>query len=151
MHISKAPIIVLLALIPMAGPAEAQSQTPAAPVAIDQACADLVNQSRGMPDSALASGHEPGGDKFRGVHPDIDDQAALDPECEQRRWAAVRILLRQIVVRRVRKARKIHPFDLGVFAKVLCDSKRVVTVPFHPERQGLQALQDKESAHRAEC
>ncbi len=48
------------------------------PVALDQACADLVNQARGLPDTALASGHEPGGDKFRGVHPDIDWSITLD-------------------------------------------------------------------------
>lgn len=42
------------------------------PVALDQACADLVNNARGNQDTALASGHEPGGDKFRGVYPDID-------------------------------------------------------------------------------
>lgn len=48
------------------------------PVAIDQACADLVNQARGLPDTALSSGHEPGGDKFRGVHPAIDWETTLE-------------------------------------------------------------------------
>jgi uncharacterized Fe-S center protein len=47
------------------------------PVAIDQASADLVNQARGLSDTALASGHEPGGDKFRGVHPAIDWETTL--------------------------------------------------------------------------
>lgn len=47
------------------------------PVAIDQACADLVNQARGLQGTALASGHEPGGDKFRGVHPAIDWETTL--------------------------------------------------------------------------
>jgi len=47
------------------------------PVALDQACCDLVNQTRGLPDTALHSGHEPGGDKFRGVHPDIDWEVTL--------------------------------------------------------------------------
>jgi uncharacterized Fe-S center protein len=47
------------------------------PVALDQACADLVNQARGLPDTAMATGHEPGGDKFRGVHPDIDWETTL--------------------------------------------------------------------------
>jgi hypothetical protein len=42
------------------------------PVALDQACADLVNAAPGNAGTALQSGHEPGGDKFRGVHPDID-------------------------------------------------------------------------------
>lgn len=48
------------------------------PVALDQACADLVNQARGLPDTALAQGHEPGGDKFRGVHPQIDWETTLE-------------------------------------------------------------------------
>ena len=48
------------------------------PVALDQACADLVNNARGNQDTALASGHEPGGDKFRGVHPDIDWEVQLE-------------------------------------------------------------------------
>jgi len=48
------------------------------PVALDQACADLVNQAVGLPDTALRSGHEPGGDKFRGVHPRIDWEVQLE-------------------------------------------------------------------------
>ena len=48
------------------------------PVALDQACADLVNAARGNPDTALTSGLEPGGDKFRGVHPDIDWEIQLE-------------------------------------------------------------------------
>ncbi len=48
------------------------------PVALDQACADLVNQAQGLRDTALASGHEPGGDKFRGVHPQIDWEITLE-------------------------------------------------------------------------
>ncbi|MDO3378914.1 DUF362 domain-containing protein [Geoalkalibacter halelectricus] len=48
------------------------------PVAIDQACADLVNQAPGLADTALQSGHEPGGDKFRGVHPEIDWEITLE-------------------------------------------------------------------------
>jgi len=48
------------------------------PVALDQACADLVNNARGNQDTALASGHEPGGDKFRGVHPEIDWEVQLE-------------------------------------------------------------------------
>lgn len=48
------------------------------PVALDQACADLVNNARGNEGTALASGHEPGGDKFRGVHPDIDWEVQLE-------------------------------------------------------------------------
>lgn len=48
------------------------------PVAIDQACADLVNNARGNEGSALKSGHEPGGDKFRGVWPEIPWQTQLE-------------------------------------------------------------------------
>ncbi len=48
------------------------------PVALDQACADLVNQAPGMPGTALQSGLEPGGDKFRGVHPKIDWETTLE-------------------------------------------------------------------------
>ncbi|MEE8574083.1 MAG: DUF362 domain-containing protein [Thermodesulfobacteriota bacterium] len=42
------------------------------PVAIDQASADMVNSKEGFKDCALTSGHEPGGDKFRGIHPSVD-------------------------------------------------------------------------------
>ncbi len=48
------------------------------PVALDQACADLVNAAPGNPNTALAGGLEPGGDKFRGVYPDIDWQIQLE-------------------------------------------------------------------------
>jgi uncharacterized Fe-S center protein len=48
------------------------------PVALDQACADLVNQARGLPDTAMATGHEPGCDKFRGVYPKIDWEVQLE-------------------------------------------------------------------------
>lgn len=48
------------------------------PVALDQACADLVNRAQGLPDTALAKGHEPGGDKFRGIHPEIDWEITLE-------------------------------------------------------------------------
>ena len=47
------------------------------PVAIDQACADLVNNARGNEGSALKSGHEPGGDKFRGCWPEIPWEVQL--------------------------------------------------------------------------
>lgn len=47
------------------------------PVALDQACADLVNRAQGLPDTALKEGHAPGGDKFRGVHPQIDWETTL--------------------------------------------------------------------------
>lgn len=48
------------------------------PVAIDQACADLVNGAPGLPGTALQSGFEPGGDKFRGVYPEIDWTVQLE-------------------------------------------------------------------------
>jgi len=47
------------------------------PVAIDQASLDLVNAQQGFANSALQSGHEPGGDKFRGVTPHIDHTIQL--------------------------------------------------------------------------
>ncbi|MBI5888956.1 MAG: DUF362 domain-containing protein [Deltaproteobacteria bacterium] len=48
------------------------------PVAIDQASADLVNAGSGYPENtALKSGHAPGGDKFRGVYPEVDWQIQL--------------------------------------------------------------------------
>jgi len=48
------------------------------PVAIDQACADLVNGARGNEGSALKTGHEPGGDKFRGMYPEIPWEVQLE-------------------------------------------------------------------------
>lgn len=48
------------------------------PVAIDQASVDLVNAEAGYPGTALRSGHEKGGDKFRGVYPDVDWRIQLD-------------------------------------------------------------------------
>jgi len=42
------------------------------PVAIDQASADLVNDSSGLPGSALASAFQPGEDKFRALFPQVD-------------------------------------------------------------------------------
>jgi len=48
------------------------------PVAVDQACADLVNAARGNQGSALKSGFEPGEDKFRGVHPNINWEVQLE-------------------------------------------------------------------------
>ncbi len=48
------------------------------PVALDQACADMVNQARGLPDTAMETGHGPGCDKFRGVYPQIDWEVQLE-------------------------------------------------------------------------
>jgi len=47
------------------------------PVALDQACADLVNQARGLEQTALTANHAPGEDKFRGVYPQIDWETTL--------------------------------------------------------------------------
>ncbi len=48
------------------------------PVAIDQAAAEMVNAMKGLEGTALTTGHEPGGDKFRGVHPSIDWEVQLE-------------------------------------------------------------------------
>jgi uncharacterized protein len=48
------------------------------PVALDQACADLVNAAAGNRDSALQNGLEPGGDKFRGAHPGAEWEVQLE-------------------------------------------------------------------------
>ena len=48
------------------------------PVAVDQASVDLVNAAMGNRGTALRSGFEAGGDKFRGVHPDIDWSVQLE-------------------------------------------------------------------------
>jgi uncharacterized Fe-S center protein len=48
------------------------------PVALDQASANLVNRAEGNRNTALVSGFEPGGDKFRGVHPEIDWEVQLE-------------------------------------------------------------------------
>jgi len=48
------------------------------PVALDQACADMVNQAHGLPGTAMTTGHEAGCDKFRGVYPHIDWEVQLE-------------------------------------------------------------------------
>ncbi len=48
------------------------------PVALDQACADLVNQARGLPNTVMKTGHEPGSDKFRSIYPQIDWEVQLE-------------------------------------------------------------------------
>ncbi len=47
------------------------------PVALDQACADLVNQAPGIAGSALGDNPEPGADKFRLLYPKIDWEIQL--------------------------------------------------------------------------
>jgi uncharacterized Fe-S center protein len=48
------------------------------PVALDQACVDMVNNAQGFQDSALTKNHAPGEDKIRGVYPNIDWTVQLD-------------------------------------------------------------------------
>lgn len=48
------------------------------PVALDQACADLVNQAVGLQGTALNQGLKAGEDKFRGVYPSIDWETTLE-------------------------------------------------------------------------
>lgn len=47
------------------------------PVALDQACADLVIAAEGLPNTALTTNLKAGEDKFRGLHPDIDWEITL--------------------------------------------------------------------------
>lgn len=47
------------------------------PVAIDQASVDLINASEGIKHTALKKGFGRGGDKFRGLHPNVDWQIQL--------------------------------------------------------------------------
>ena len=65
------------------------------PVALDQACADLVNQAHGLPGTAMKTGHDPGCDKFRGVYPQIDWEVQLEHGEKvglgQRAYALVRL------------------------------------------------------------
>jgi uncharacterized Fe-S center protein len=51
------------------------------PVAIDQACVDLVNQARGLPGSALKK-KSAGVDKFKDIYPQIDWPIQLDYAAE---------------------------------------------------------------------
>lgn len=48
------------------------------PVAIDQACVDLVNQEQALPGSCLTVNTEPGQDKFKGLYPKVDWPIQLD-------------------------------------------------------------------------
>jgi uncharacterized protein len=48
------------------------------PVAIDQASADLVNNERGLPETALETNLEPGEDKFKGLYPSVDWEHQLE-------------------------------------------------------------------------
>ena len=47
-------------------------------MAIDQASVDLVNQEEALPESCLEVNTEKGGDKFRGVYPNVDWTLQLD-------------------------------------------------------------------------
>jgi uncharacterized Fe-S center protein len=48
------------------------------PVALDQACLDLVNQAQPLHPSALPEGIEPGQDKFEAIHGHVRGQHLLD-------------------------------------------------------------------------
>lgn len=48
------------------------------PVAADQASIDLINACVGLPGTAMKANHEAGGDKIRGVYPDIDWSVQLE-------------------------------------------------------------------------
>jgi len=48
------------------------------PVALDQACADLINRAPGLPETALGQETQAGRDKFRAIYPEIDWTVTLD-------------------------------------------------------------------------
>lgn len=48
------------------------------PVAIDQASLDLIDEQRGRDNSKLTCNHEPGEDKFGGLHPDVNARRILE-------------------------------------------------------------------------
>ncbi|MDY6903438.1 MAG: DUF362 domain-containing protein [Thermodesulfobacteriota bacterium] len=48
------------------------------PVAIDQACVDMVNREHALPNSCLKENREPGGDKFKSVYPHVDWEIQLE-------------------------------------------------------------------------
>jgi uncharacterized protein len=48
------------------------------PVAVEQASVDMVNQQRGLEGSSLSVNKERGGDKFRGLYPEVDWSVQLD-------------------------------------------------------------------------
>ena len=48
------------------------------PVAIDQASVDLVNREQALTESCLTTNMEKGGDKFRGIYPNVDWTIQLD-------------------------------------------------------------------------
>jgi uncharacterized Fe-S center protein len=52
--------------------ADAGILSSADPVALDQACVDLVNSRSGNPGSSLPGNLAPGEDKFRGLYPQVD-------------------------------------------------------------------------------
>ena len=48
------------------------------PVAVEQASVDMVNRQKGLEGSSLSVNREPGGDKFRGLYPQVDWSIQLD-------------------------------------------------------------------------
>lgn len=65
------------------------------PVALDQACVDLVNAAPGLADSCLKEAHGPGGDKFRDIYPKVDWrlqlQSAEDLGVGSREYELIRV------------------------------------------------------------
>ncbi len=77
-------------------------------------------------------------------------EAALDAESEQRRRAAAEVFLRQRVIRAVREAGVVDPGDARVGAQEIGDAAAVFDMALHAQRDGLDALQQQERAHRRE-
>ncbi len=48
------------------------------PIAIDQACVDLVNNEHALPGTCLKCNTEPGEDKFKGLYPKVDWELQLE-------------------------------------------------------------------------
>jgi len=48
------------------------------PVAVEQAAFDMVKAQRGLADSPLPSGHEPGEDKYRALYPEMDSEVVME-------------------------------------------------------------------------
>lgn len=48
------------------------------PIALDQACVDLVNKAPGLPGSSLKHALEPGQDKFKDLYPRVDYEVQLE-------------------------------------------------------------------------
>src|SRR5262249_28501937 len=105
----------------------------------------------------MGGGSRVAGERFRVAHVDqaLDQlervveafarvEAAAHPEGEQRTRAPVQILARQRVIRTVAEAGIIYPGDARVVAQKRGYLGGVLDVAFHPQRDGLDALEQKE-------